>query len=168
MRAWGRTSPHPEDSRRNGVWGWRGRGSLGGGAREGPLVGESSAGSQTAKLISQGPAVPMNIRDCPLGSVSLRKQVLLGPVRMLPALGVRTRWRTAQGGVPFSELPAHPLPTLRPPSSSPQGDVCSLGPGRGWLPQMVVGRIHVSSAKNLIKGAQTGNQFFKAEINNHK
>ena len=30
------------------------------------------------------------------------------------------------------------------------------------------GHVHASSAKNLIKGAQTGNQFFKAEINNNK
>lgn len=73
--------------------------------------------------------------------------------------------------MPLAAFPTrHPLPGHLPATTPPfpLGGFCSPGPGEGAASVMGVGRIHVSSAKNLIKGAQTGNQFFKAEINNHK
>ena len=63
----------------------------------------------------------------------------------------------------------HPAPIL---SSSPRLPCCppwflQAWPREGAGPQKAVGRVHASSAKSLIKGAQTGNQFSKAEINNN-
>lgn len=75
---------------------------------------------------------------------------------------VSSVWRAERGTRSFHRVPPwSPLSAL-----SPWGD-CAARPGGGAsLHRLRAGRVHASSAKSLTKGAPTGNQSFKAEIDN--
>lgn len=144
--------------------GWGGGGApwrvwVGGGGR---LAGESSAEGPGSKVHFQGHRPPQILRMVPRGVSAEKGQVVPGRARVLPGPDVGTWWRTEQGRVTF---PVSPLSPRR--GRGVCGPRLARGDGRP-APTNGGGHVPASSAKNLIKGAQTGNQFFKAEINNNK